>query len=73
MDLRGEMAHNEHCHSDASELDVIGEYTILIHEYEMKQHLNMLCDYISERLIRKKQYWLTIWKKVNLTVVFPIS
>ena len=28
--------------------------------------MNMLRDYISERLIKKKQYWLTIWKKINL-------
>ena len=32
----------------------------------MRQHLNRLDDYSSEILIRKKQWWLTIWKKNNL-------
>ena len=69
-ELRREMAHYIELHKNPSdadeELDVIGEYTVILDDNEMKQQLKMLRDYISERLIKKKQYWLTIWKKINL-------
>jgi hypothetical protein len=67
--LRREMEHYIELHkipSDAGELDVIAEYTVILDEDKMKQHLKMSCDYISERSIRKEQYWVTTWKKINV-------
>jgi len=67
-ELRREMEHYiqlHKTHSDAGELDVIAEYNVILDEEKMKQHLKML-DYISERLMGEKEYWVKIWKKINL-------
>jgi len=68
-ELRREMEHYIDLHkipSYGGEYNVIGEYTVILDEDKMKQHLKMLDETISEILIREKPYWVTIWRKINL-------
>jgi hypothetical protein len=68
-ELRREMEHYIDLHkipSYGGEYNVIGEYTVILDEDKMKQHLKMLGETISEILIREKPYWVTIWRKINL-------
>lgn len=54
-----------------AEIDVIADYTKDLEEGMMKQLLNELRTSVtSERWTDRKQYWETIWKKINLVRLY---
>ena len=67
--LRVEMQQhvkNNKFSADMSKVDVIAEYTKIIEKRQMKKHLSMLHKSVSENSDFQKQYWVTMWKKINL-------
>jgi hypothetical protein len=67
-ELRKEMKHFVELHRFPAKA-VIAEYSKILNEREMKQHLVKLRECVKQRLIIEKQ-WVKIWKKMNIIRLF---